>query len=116
MVERTSLWDQVEGVEGPFGPRLSGEPEILHETQDFCKKLGIPISRIQIQIILENVPEVFPENWQDPGTFAQLSEKQKEIGYKIAEANPVCPIYGIQVQKVVEFAVSYRNQFGEKVG
>jgi len=111
MAERLNLWNQVERVEGLFGPRLSGEPEIVHETQDFLKELGIPISRIQIQIILENVPVVFPEDWQNPGTFDQLSEKQKEVGYKITEANPAVPIYGIGVQKVIEFAVSYRNQF-----
>jgi len=111
MAERLNLWNQVEGLEGPFGPRLSGEPEIVHEAQDFLRELGIPISRIQIQIILKNVPEVFPEDWQDPGTFDQLSDKQKEVGYKIAEVNPVVPIYGVGVQKVIEFAVSYRNQF-----
>jgi len=111
MTERPTLWSQVEKVEGPFGQRLSGEPEIVHEAQDYLRELGVPISRNQIQIILENVPEVFPEDWRNPGTFTQLTEKQKEVGYKITEANPVVPIYGAQVQKVIEFAVSYRNQF-----
>ena len=110
MTEKPPLWDQVNELEGPFGPRLSGEPEIVHEIQDHLRELEVPISRIQIQIILENVPDVFPEDWQDPGTFDKLSEEQREVGHKIAEANKVVPIYGIQVQKVIEFAVSYRNQ------
>ncbi len=114
VVETPNLWSQVENVEGPFGPRLSGEPEIVHETQDFLREQGIPISRAQIQIILESVPDVFPEGWLDPGTFEQLSDKQKEVGYKIIEANPKVRVYGLGVQKVIEFAVSYRNQFGQK--
>lgn len=73
MAEKLNLWNQIEELEGPFGPRLSGEPEIVHEAQDFLRELGISIGRIQIQIILE--------------------------------------IYGIGVQKVIEFAVSYRDQF-----
>ena len=116
MVEKSNLWSQVEGVEGPFGPRLSGEPEIVHEVQDFLKRKKIPISRVQVQIILESVPEIFPEDWKNPGTFDQLSDKQKEAGYRITGANPIVPIYGGTVQEVIKFAVSYRNQFGRRTG
>jgi len=113
MGKEGNLWNQVEGLEGPLGARLSGEPEVVHEIQDLLRQEGIPISRIQVQIILENVPEVFPEDWQNPGTFEQLSDTQKKIGYQIAEANPVVPIYGITVQKVIEAGIAYRNKFNK---
>lgn len=109
-VER-NLWSQVETLEGPQGSRLSGESEVLHEIQDFFSSQGVPISRIQIQIILESVPEVFPEDWKNPESFDQLSELQKEIGLKISDANPKVPIYGDMVQKIIEEAILYRDRF-----
>jgi hypothetical protein len=96
-----------------MGPRLSGEPEILHEIQDTLKHEGISIGKNQIRIILESVPEIFPEEWKNPGTFEQLSDVQQEAGYRITGDNPQVPIYGETVQRAIEEAISFRDRFGK---
>lgn len=111
MSPELSLWDQTEHLDGRQGSRLSGEPEILHEIQDAVKRAGVPIGRNQIRIILESVPEIFPEGWRNPGTFDQLSDTQQEAGYRITEDNPQVPIYGETVQRVIEEAIIFRDKF-----
>ncbi len=113
MSPEQDLWNQVEHLDGPMGPRLSGEPEVLHEIQEALKKQGLPIGRNQIQIILENVPNVFPKDWQNPESFDQLTDVQKETGLRITGANPIIPIYGDTIQRVIEEAISYRERFSE---
>ena len=113
MSAEQNLWSQVQKLEGPQGPRLSGEPEVLHEIQEHFRRQGVVISRIQIQIILESVPEIFSEDWENPGSFDQLSEEQQERGFQITDANPKVPIYGDTVQKIIEEAVFYRDKFAE---
>jgi len=113
MSPELSLWDQTEHLDGPQGTRFSGEPEILHEIQDTLNREGVPIGRNQIRIILESVPEIFPEGWKNPGSFDQLSDPQQTAGFRITEDNPQVPIFGETVQRVIEEAITFKGKFGK---
>lgn len=111
MSPELSLWSQTENLKGPLGSRLSGDAEVLHEIQNLFSRNGCTIGRNQIKIILESVPEIFPEDWENLEDFSALSAPQKEAGYRIAGDNPQVPIYGDSVQRVIEAAVLYRDKF-----
>lgn len=106
-----SLFEQTKNLE-IIGERLSGEPEILHEIEDYFRlpESHYPVVRYQIKRILQYVPSTFPENWKSPKSFEKLDEKQKKAYEDIAkhglQAIP-CPI----IQKTIELAVEYRGKY-----
>ena len=106
-----SLFSQAKDLNGPLGPRLSGEPEILHEVQLY---IGYGMSRAQIQRILEYVPEVFPENWESPGSYQSLNDIEKKAYIDIAKVGPFT-IPGPIIQGVIEIAVEYRRLYGNSL-
>ena len=108
-----SLFDQVKDLEGPLGPRLSGEPEILHEIEDYFRQVEFyPVVRDQIRRILEYVPKVFPENWESPEGFDQLNQKQQEAYRDIAQTGlQGCP--GPIIQQVIKLGLDYRQKYGK---
>ena len=113
MSPELSLWSQTKDLTGPLGKRLSSAAEVLHEIQDLFTRSGHQIGRNQIKIILESVPEIFPEDWEYPGGFDDLSDEQKETGFRITGDNPQVPIYGDSVQEVIKAAVSFREKHGK---
>jgi len=101
-----SLFDQTKDLKF-IGERLSGEPEALHEIQDW---VGYGMSRPQIQKILEYVPSIFQENWKSPESFDELNDKEKEAYNKIMNVGPF-GIPGPFIQRVIELGVDYRNRY-----
>lgn len=108
-VGSSSLFRQVEHLEF-IGARLSGEAEILHEIEDYFRQIEFyPIVRDQIKKILELVPAIFPENWQSPDGYDELSPEQQQAYRDIAKAGlRVCP--GPIIQKVIEQALEFKQR------
>ncbi len=103
-----NLFEQLKNI-GIVGERLSGEPEILHEIEDYFRKAEFyPIIREQIKRILQYVPGVFPENWKSPDSNDKLNPKQQEAYTDIAK-NGNQGIRGPIIQKVIELAAEYKN-------
>jgi hypothetical protein len=107
---KESLFNQVKDIE-IIGQRLSGEPEIVHESEDFFRRrLYPPIIRRQIKKILEYVPSVFPEGWKSPESYNQLTESEKKAYENIAR-NGIFQIPGPMIQEVIELAIKYREAY-----
>ena len=108
----SSLFQQVEHLE-PHGGCLSGEPEVLHDIEDYFRMVEpYPIIRDQTRKILEFVPGVFPEDWQSPGGYDELNRQQRQAYLEIADAGiQVCP--GPVIQKVIKLALQYREQYSK---
>lgn len=104
-----SLFQQVEHLEF-IGARLSGEAEVLHEIEDYFRQVQFyPIVRDQIRKILELVPGVFPENWQSPDGYDELSPEQQQAYREIAKAGlRACP--GPVIQGVIEQALEFKKR------
>lgn len=108
-----SLFEQVKNIE-ILGERLSGEPEILHEIEDYFRKVEFyPIIRNQVKRILEHVPNIFPEDWKSPESFDKLNEKEKQAYVDIAKQG-IKQIPGPIIQRVIELAIEYRQKYGKK--
>lgn len=108
-----SLFEQVEHLE-ISGERLSGEPEILHEIEDYFRQVELyPIIRDQIKMILEFVPEVFPEDWESPGNYDELMNPQQQQAYLEIANVGIQACYGPIIQKVIELALKYREQYSK---
>lgn len=105
--ELENLFDQTKNLKGPLGERLSGDPEVLHEIQDWME---YGMSRPQIQKILEYVPSAFLEDWKSPKEFDELNDKEKEAYKEIMKIGPL-GIPGPFIQKVIEFGINYRNKY-----
>ena len=106
-----NLFEQTKNLRGPLGERLSGEPEILHEIQDW---VGYGISRAQIQRILEYIPSVFPEKWKSPDGFDKLNEIEKKAYIDIMNSGPL-NVPGPVIQSVIELGVDYRNRYNKPI-
>lgn len=106
----SSLFTQTKDLEGPLGPRLNGKPEVLNEVKYYC---GFMVSFGQIQIVLESVPEIFPEDWESPDAAKDLDKKQAEIYNKITDAAATGPrnLTGPQIQQIIKLGLYYRNQY-----
>lgn len=107
-----TLFDQVKDIH-ILGPRLNGEPEIVHEIEDYYRSFeSFPIIRDQIRVILENVPKAFPETWKSPESYDALSPEQKKAYVDIMKAGiSACP--GPVIQRVIELAIEYRARYGK---
>jgi len=104
-----SLFEQTKSLER-VGERLSGEPEIIHDIEDYCRQTETClIVRDQIKRILQYVPSVFPENWKSPNSFKQLSKTEKTAYTDIAK-NGLTQIPGPIIQKVIELGVEYKTK------
>lgn len=104
-----NLFEQTKNL-GIIGERLSGEPEILHEIEDYFRQVQhYPIIRNQIKRILQYVPAVFPEDWKSPEGFDELSEKEKGAYIDIMKQG-LQVIPGPVIQKVIGLAVEYRER------
>lgn len=106
-----NLFEQTRDLQGPLGPRLSGEPEIVHEIEDHFRQVEFyPIVRDQVKKILEFVPSVFLENWKSPEGYEELNPQQQEAYKEIIKSGlQACP--GPVIQKVIELAVDYRDKY-----
>lgn len=91
-----------------IGERLSGEPEILHEIEDYFRQCEFyPIIRNQIRRILEYVPSVFPEGWKSPDDYAHLTPAQQDAYIDIAKQGSIA-IPGPVIEKVVALGLTYK--------
>ena len=118
MAEKTlvSLFEQTKDLKR-IGPRLSGDAEVVHDIEDQFRAgtEGInswPVTRKQIQKILEFVPSIFPENWKSPWSYKDMTPEQQEAYAKIYNGIAVCP--GPVIQRVIELAVGYREKYKPK--
>ena len=113
MVGQRTLFDEVKGLHGPLGPRLSGEPEVLHEIQDWMQggEDGILCSRDQVKLVLSSVPTTFPDDWKSPEGFEELNEAQKAAYLQITQAG-FMRLTGPQIQLIIEMGVDYRKRYG----
>lgn len=105
-----TLFDTVKDLEY-IGSRLSGDAEVIHEIEHYFRmpENFFEIIRPQITKILELVPEVFPENWKSPNTYAELNQREKEAFQDIAQAG-IRKLPGLVVEKVIELAVEFRKE------
>lgn len=111
LIVANNLFEQTKDLEGPLGPRLSGEPKILYEIEDYFRQVEFyPIVRDQIKRILEYVPFVFPENWKSPDNFAEMSELEKKAYTEIARVG-LQQIPGPIIQRVIEVTIEHRNNY-----
>ena len=102
-----TLFEQIKDVR-IIGERLSGEPEILHEIEDYFRQVEFfPIIRDQIKRILEYAPHVFPEHWKSPDAHDKLSPEQKKAYVDIAKSG-LCGCPGPIIQRVIELGLEYR--------
>jgi hypothetical protein len=107
-----NLFEQTKNL-SLIGQRLSGEPEVLHEIEDYFRQPGKYecITRDQIKRILQYVPGVYPKNWKFPenGDFGKLSEKEKQAWINIEkEGISGIGISGRVIQKTIELALEYK--------
>lgn len=108
-----NLFEQTKNLER-IGARLSGEPEIVHDIEDYFRQVEFyPIVRDQIKTILEFVPSVFPEDWKSPEGYDELNSEQQEAYMKIAE-NGIRGCPGPIIQRVIELTVEYRNKYSNE--
>ncbi len=108
-----SLFQQVEHLEF-IGSRLSGEAEVLHEIEDYFRRIEFyPIVRDQTKKILELVPEVFSEDWKSPDGYDELAPQQQQAYREVAEAGlQACP--GPIIQKVIELALEFKKNCSKR--
>ncbi len=106
-----NLFEQTKNLRGPLGERLSGEPEVLHEIQDW---VDYGMSRAQIQRILEYVPSVFLEKWKSPDGFDKLNETEKKAYMDIMNIGPL-GVTGPVIQRVIELGVEYRSKYSKSI-
>ncbi len=106
MSQELNLFEQTKNLEF-IGERLSGEPEILHEIQEWA---GLPTSRSQIQRVLEYVPRVFPEDWKSPEDFHQLTPKQQRAYLDIARVGPF-RLTGPDIELVIKLGAGFRDHY-----
>lgn len=104
-----NLFEQTKELRGPLGPRISGDPEVLHEVRDW---IGNGMSRAQIKKILEYVPEVFPYDWKSPEGFDELNDKEKEAYKEIAKIGPF-EMPGPVIQRVIKSGVEYHKKYSQ---
>lgn len=105
-----NLFEQTKNLER-IGARLSGEPEILHDIEDYFRNVEFyPVVRDQIKRILQYVPAIFSEDWKSPESFDKLSEKEKQAYTDIAKNGIKC-VPGPIIQKVIELGVEYKNKY-----
>ena len=90
-----------------LGERLSGEPEILHEIQDWA---NAPVARVQIRRILEYVPIPFPEDWKSPDGFDELSPDQLKAFMDILSGGAV-QLVGQDLETIIKLGVFYRDKY-----
>lgn len=108
-----SLFNQTKDLK-IIGERLSGEPEIVHEIEDYFRQVEFyPITRNQIRAILEHVPITFPEDWKSPEGYNELTSKQKQAYADIAKKG-VYACTGPVIQRVIELAIDYRKMYTPK--
>lgn len=88
-----------------MGERLSGDPEVLHEVQDWA---GLPVNRPQIQKVLEYVPKVFPEDWVSPDGFDELGEEQQRAFMEVLRLG-IVQITGQYIQTIIRLGISFRD-------
>lgn len=102
-----TLFDQVKNV-WIQGPRLSGEPEVLHEIEGYFRSyLPYAITRDQIKLILESVPMPLPWGWKSPKAYADLNSAERELYAKIEHCGVyACP--GPIIEKVIELGTALR--------
>lgn len=104
-----NLFEQIKNIR-IIGERLSGEPEILHEIEDYFRNVEFyPTIRDQIRKVLEYVPSIFPEDWKSPGGFDELNFKQQEA-YKDIARSGITICRGPIIQRIIELAVEYRDR------
>lgn len=107
----TTLYDQVKGLVR-FGPRISGQPEVLHDIEDMCRaNTSIPIVMDQIKMILELVPATFPEDWKSPDSYEELPPDQQTAYQEIGQNGLTC-CPGPVIECVIRYAVAYRKAYG----
>jgi hypothetical protein len=110
-----SLFDQTKNLV-IRGARLSGEPEILHEIEDYYRKYEFfPIVRDQIRAILELVPATFPEGWRSPRAYADLNDVERRAHTDIARKG-IVEIPGPVIQRVIELGIDYRGRYAKQGG
>lgn len=107
-METPSLFDQTKGL-AVMGERLSGDPEVLHEIQDMTE---LPIAREQIKTILRCVPDIFPEDWQSPEDFKELSDDQKRTYFEINKNAGIFRLTGPDIQTIIELGIAFRETHG----
>lgn len=105
-----NLFEQTKNLER-IGERLSGEPEILHDIEDYFRQVEpFPVVRDQIKRILQYVPGIFSEDWKSQESFDKLNEKEKQA-YKDIAKNGITQVSGPVIQKVIELGVEYKNKY-----
>lgn len=108
--EIINLFDQTKDLK-LFGERISGEPEVLHEVQDWAL---VPANRGQIRKVLEFVPETFPEDWQSPEGYDELTPEQKVAYWEIAK-DGISPLDGYSIQRIIEYGVCFRERVRQRM-
>lgn len=107
-----TLWDETKSLK-IAGERVSGEPEILHEIEDYFRdEEFFPITRNQIKMILQLVPEVFPADWVNPNKDKELSLNQ-QVAYKKITGEGIQAVSTLVIQKVIRLALDIKQQYGE---
>lgn len=107
LMERAKPYEELDA-------RLSDDPGILFDVQDAIRLLtGFPIVRSQIRLILESCPSIFPEDWQSPDGYDDLSLPQKECYARIAQAGLFqCP--GPIIEETIRQGKSYLKRWSDK--
>lgn len=114
-----TLYDQIKDIH-LYGPRLSGEPEVVHEIEDIWRcnpdapEHNYPLIRDEISALLNAVPDPFPQDWEAPDSFEELTEKQRKELANIMLVNPLCHHFDrVMVlhwyQRVISEAIVFRN-------
>ena len=93
------------------GERISGEPEIVHEIEDYFRETEFyPIGRKQIRVILEASPSIFPYDWKSPRSLKGFDKEQREAYDMIADSGfTACP--GPVIEKVISLAIEYKRRY-----
>lgn len=93
MADTKTLYDEVKGIE-IIGARLSGEPEVVHEIEDWWRaNKEYPIIRDEIVVILQNCPNPFPMNFRAPQNAQGLTPHQFKVMEEIFFINPLTRVF-----------------------
>lgn len=113
--EVPSLFDETKDIV-IIGARLSGEPEIVHEIEDYMRATSdYPIVRDQIKLILTFVPLVFPKDWKSPEGFDEMTDRQQKAFMVIHEAGTrLGQLTGPVIQEVIERALILQSADAHK--
>jgi len=115
-----SLYEQTRGLDGRhFGRGNRRTGDVLTVVRSAVRReAGISFSRAQLQLVIESVPAIFPEDWHSPfirwspSDICRLNQEQQVVFYQLQTLGPR-RVTGPNIEKIVSFGVRFRNRTGK---